>query len=94
MATQSKPVCKVERRNIVIVGKAGSGKSSIANAILMENAFQVGEGVGQGTVRNGISEAEIPDDTGKVLYKAKFVDTVGLFECKSDNSGDSDAITN
>ena len=92
MATLDQPVLKVERRNVIIVGKAGCGKSSLANGILMRKAFEVGDGVGQGTVRHGITEAEITDATGKVRYKTKMVDTVGLFESGKDRSSDSDAI--
>lgn len=66
------------RCNIVVLGKTGAGKSTVANSIVGQQLFEVGTSVRSVTrgIRNG--EAKFTEDD--VEYNIKLIDTVGLFD--------------
>ena len=70
-----------QRRNIIVLGKTGAGKSTVANQILGTNHFEVSTSTQSVTrrVRNG--EARLTVDG--VDYNIKIIDTVGLFDTGS-----------
>lgn len=65
-------------RNVVILGKTGAGKSSVANAIVGRNEFTVVQSVGSVTKTTG--HAEIQANYRGRKYDVKVVDTVGFFD--------------
>ena len=73
-----------QRRNIVVLGKTGAGKSTVANQILGTDIFEVSTSIQSVTRRIKNGEAKLTVDD--VDYNIKIIDTVGLF--------DTGAITN
>ncbi len=63
-------------RNILIIGKTGSGKASIANAILSSNVFHVGTAI-QSTTRE-CDDTIKTIEVGQYAYTIALVDTVGV----------------
>ena len=76
-STRSRPA-RTEYRNIIVVGKTGAGKSTVANKIVGDNVFPVADSLQSVTKRQTHSIVEL--DYGDVTYKIKMVDTVGLFD--------------
>ena len=69
---------KVTKRNIIILGKTGCGKSTLANKILNAERFHISSAVSSDT-------AEIQSETNTVkiegeLYQITVTDTVGFFD--------------
>lgn len=74
---------RIQKRNIVVLGKSGSGKSTIANRIVGDEVFRVARSVDGVTKRPQYEETEYCKDD--ILYKIKMMDTVGLFDPSRDN---------
>jgi len=81
MATAPVPfVDKVQKRKILILGKTGCGKSTIANKIIDQERFQVSSSLQSMT-------AEVQDKTNVVKiddksYEICVMDTIGFFDTK------------
>ena len=70
---------EIQRRNVVVLGKTGAGKSTVANKIVGKDVFVVGKGsVASVTKEPGSKEAEHVVDN--IQYHIKAIDTVGLFD--------------
>jgi GTP-binding protein EngB required for normal cell division len=87
------PSCITEYRNVVVVGKSGAGKSTVANKIIGSTVFRVADSLGSVTKRQ--THAQVGMHFGNVEYRMKVVDAVGLFDTgkdKSDNQAIMDEI--
>lgn len=69
---------QIEKRNVVVVGKAGVGKSTVCNSILGYEKFEVSSGL-DGVTKN-VKHGEMEFTDSGVQYFFKVVDTVGLFD--------------
>ena len=65
-------------RNVVVIGKSGAGKSTVANKLIGEEGFKVAGSLSG--VTKYISHNEVTFDHGGQLYHMTVVDTVGLFD--------------
>ena len=65
-------------RNVVVVGKTGAGKSTVANKLVGDDVFKVSAGLDVAT--QTISHCEVTIRHGGKMYHVKVVDTVGLFD--------------
>ncbi len=76
---QAVPEClSTKARNILIIGKTGAGKASIANAVLGSKIFHVGGAI-QGSTRKSDDRATVKEhQAGDYSYKISLVDTVGV----------------
>lgn len=82
-------------RNVVVVGKTGAGKSTIANKILettdARNPFKVSDTVLESITQTVSVKKTLLKTKGGVYYSVQVVDTIGLFDtralasCKSNN---------
>ena len=79
MASPSPTTVKI--RNILVLGKTGCGKSTVANRILGQELFKAGGSLQPVTTKPCQQEAEFYDNDSRDLhYKFKLIDTVGLFD--------------
>ena len=84
MAYHPAPACFSNlARNILIIGKTGAGKASIANAILDSNVFNVGTAIQSSTRKSDDTVTVKERPAGGYNYKIALVDTVGV----RDNQG-------
>ena len=67
-----------ESRNILIIGKTGAGKASIANAILGSDKFHVGSAIQSSTRRSDDTITVKEHQAGGYNFKIALVDTVGV----------------
>jgi len=74
----------IQKRNIVVLGKTGAGKSTVANKITGTNAFTVSSCF-QSVTRHA-THSEVKLLSNNIEYNFKVVDTVGLFDTKVSNS--------
>lgn len=81
MATTSNDC--IRHRNVVIIGKSGAGKSTIANQIVGETSFKVASTLD--AVTEVISHEEVTLVHDGVKYLVTVVDTIGLFDKKFKN---------
>jgi len=86
MAQAEKSSVEMEERIVVIVGKTGSGKSTIGNKITDNENFKVYSTLSSGTKSVDVTSAELT--LNKKIYKIKVVDTVGLFDTDETISND------
>ena len=70
----------IERRNIIVVGKTGTGKSTVANHILGIDKFKVSDSLDSTTDKVSHGEREEDGIEEGKKYIIKVVDTVGLFD--------------
>lgn len=76
------PIVISQKRNVVVVGKSGAGKSTICNQIIGTNRFVVASGLDSTTKVIQHEEVKFTqtDEDGETEYTFKVVDTVGLFD--------------
>lgn len=79
----------VRRRNVVVVGKFGAGKSTVCNNITESNEFTVSSGLDGVTKAITHKEVQFPDSENSVHYIFKVVDTVGLFNPETERTSDA-----
>ena len=80
----------IERRNIVVVGKTGCGKSTVANQLIGNEVFQIGRSSKSVTEHPGQKEAKRTVDD--IEYNIKVIDTVGLFDSASPAGSNKDIL--
>ena len=90
MAEASQTVT-TEKRNVVVVGKFGAGKSTVCNIITGTEKFAVSSGLDGVTKKIKHEEVEFTDSDNSVKYVFKVVDTVGLFNPESERNSDAKA---
>lgn len=73
------------RRNIVVLGKTGAGKSTVANHVAGQNLFEVSDSPASVTMRTNHEEIIFRGSHG-VEYNFKVIDTVGVFDHKKTNA--------
>ena len=73
-----RPEKTVQYRNVIVVGKTGAGKSTVANKIIGCDAFKTCNSLESVTKRQ--THAIVEMEHGDVTYRIKMVDTVGLFD--------------
>lgn len=74
-------------RNIIILGKTGAGKASVANAILGEDKFTIGETVESFTRRRRDLEIVTHKPNGKDYeYRVKIIDTAEVYNRETSQS--------
>ena len=73
----------MSHRNVVIVGKTGAGKSTVANKLLDEEVFKVATSLDG--VSGVIAHGEVTIGQGGKSYRTQVVDTVGLFDQRLQN---------
>ncbi len=74
-----------QARNILIIGKTGAGKASIANAVLGSYVFHVGTTIQSTTRRSDDTITVKEHQTGDYNYKISLVDTVGVRDDRQQN---------
>ena len=67
---------RVNPRNVLVIGRAGVGKSTVVNQIIGEEGFRVARRLEQGTTVISYNEATFTH--GGKLYRMKVMDTRGL----------------
>ena len=75
----------VETRNVVVVGKTGAGKSTVANKVLGQEKFTVKNVAGSVTLDVEAHCCYLDDKSSQTRYNLKVIDTVGLFDTKVKN---------
>lgn len=69
----------IQKRNVVVLGKTGAGKSTVANKIVGKDLFKVGErSASSVTEHPSVKEAVFTHDG--IQYTFKTIDTVGMFD--------------
>ena len=65
------------KRNVMVIGKIGAGKSTVANSIILVDTFKVGNSVESVTQTAQMTQVVLRYKTG-VEYDLKVIDTIGL----------------
>ena len=68
------------RRNVVVVGKTGSGKSSVANYLISPDGSEFKVSASFKSVTQKVSHADTVLEYGRNTYSVTVFDTVGLFD--------------
>lgn len=77
----------VEYRNVVVLGKTGAGKSTVANKISGLTKFEVKNVAGTGTTNVEEANSIHYDKDSAIHYHFKVIDTVGVFDRERKNDG-------
>ena len=77
-------------RSVVVVGKTGAGKSTVANKVLGQKKFDVGNFASSVTSTVHAGCHPFYDQSSRTLYNFKVIDTLGFFDTKLKNG---DVIT-
>ena len=72
-------------RNVVVLGKTGAGKSTIANKISGIGEFQVKNVAGSVTDYVEAVSSIVVDEDSKIKYCFKVIDTIGVFDTRHQN---------
>jgi len=75
----------LEKRNVVVVGKTGAGKSTVANKILGLEKFAVKNVAPSVTLKVEAHCCDLDDESSPSRYNLKVIDTVGLFDTNVKN---------
>ena len=75
----------VEDRNVVVVGKSGAGKSTVANKVLGLEKFAVKNIVNSLTSQVEARCSTFYDESSRTRFNFKVIDTVGLFDPTKSN---------
>lgn len=68
------------RRNVVIVGRTGCGKSSVANSILSDTCVKFPVSSSLNSVTNSVSHTDTTFEQSGKYYNVSVFDTIGLFD--------------
>ena len=74
MKDYGRPVKIVQYRNVIVVGKTGAGKSTVANRVMGCDVFHVADGLFSTCRRTAVHAIECLEH-GNVTYRVKMVDT-------------------
>ena len=80
----------LQKRNVVVLGKSGASKSTVANNIIGQSAFKVGDSLA--SVMQKATHTEVFLTASATQYNLKMVDTVGLFDMKINNKAIVDRV--
>ncbi|XP_068708026.1 GTPase IMAP family member 4-like [Montipora foliosa] len=75
----------VKNRNVVVLGKTGAGKSTVANKISGLQEFEVKNVAGSVTSEVKSVCCIFSDNDNRILYHLKTIDTIGVFDTKRKN---------
>lgn len=75
----------IRRRNIVVLGKTGAGKSTVCNHIAGRYAFPVADSAASVTMTTNHAEV-VFQEPDNIEYHFKVIDTVGVFDHKRTNN--------
>ena len=75
----------VENRNVVVVGKTGAGKSTVANKVLGLEKFAVKNVACSVTSEVEARCSSFYDQSSRTRYNFKIIDTLGVFDTKHKN---------
>lgn len=67
-----------KKRNVVVVGRAGAGKSRVANKVLGQEKFTVKNAAASVTLKVQARCCYLDDESSQTRYNLKVIDTVGL----------------
>lgn len=82
-------------KNVLIIGKKGTGKSSLINSLIGKEAFEVGNGINPCTLKetwftvNGVTIRELPglDSFDDELNEKTFNQTIEMLTYKTYGGG-------
>ena len=66
------------RRNVLVIGKTGAGKSTVANKIIGENVFTTSGSVQSSTSGNSYHDVAVVDERNGKYYSIRIIDTIGF----------------
>lgn len=82
----------VQKRNVIVLGKTGTGKSTVANKIAGDNNFDIAKTLKSATSKVSHCEATTQDPKSNIRYDFKIIDTIGLFDTSIDDKKNNDQI--
>lgn len=75
----------VKNRNVVVLGKTGAGKSTVANKISGQQEFEVKNVASSVTAEVKAVRCTFSDNDNRIQYHVKTIDTMGVFDTKRKN---------